>query len=317
MCVRLDPMATAANDASGPFRVEHPTPTSIWSRKVHGAAIACALDFVCAHEWTVTGYASVMSLNPYGAPKTIRSLAVVVQDGSDPMKAAQALCDYLSQNYTSGLSAGSAAAASAKTPIHVDARCVDTLGMFIIKAGDAQLVTLTALSLTPMDVLWKALIRHDARTWLAVQYTPACLRAHLFYTCAFALVRSLDGFIAERCLWGMNDGLVTRPPPLPLRPSAAAPAAPDEFLSEVWALATEWADALVGIHTVEDLSLPSFLVLEDLVEVHREALCLHYEEGMDPLRAFCTTHNPAAFLALVFLGKPRPFLEHSRHDSAL
>lgn len=182
-----------------------------------------------------------------------------------------------------------------------------------------------------MDVLWKALIRHDARTWLAVQYTPACLRAHLFYTCAFALVRSLDGFIAERCLWGMNDGLVTRPPPLPLRPygldvaagtlkyatPAAASAAPDEFLSEVWALATEWADALVGIHTVEDLSLPSFLVLEDLVEVHREALCLHYEEGMDPLRAFCTTHNPAAFLALVFLGKPRPFLEHTRHDSAL
>lgn len=302
---------------------------SIWSRKLHGAAIAAALDFVCAHEWTVTGYVAVMGLNPYGAPKTIRSLAVVVQDGSDALKATEALRDYIIR------SSSTSSAPSSKSPIYIDTRCAETLGMLIIKAGDAQLVTLTALPLHPNDCMWKVPVIHDARTWLVVQYAPACLRAHLFYTCAYSLVRSLDGFIAERCLWGMHDGLITQPPVVP--PSGRIAVDPttdstpsdghsdaigpkldtdDVLLSMLWSLASEWAGALVHIDTLDDLSLPSFLVLEDVIETHREALALHYEDGLDPLRAFCSTQNPAAFLALVFLGKPWPFLASTSGQAA-
>ena len=185
-----------------------PAATFVWSRRLNVAAITCVLEFARAHELTVTGYASVMSLNPFGPPDTIRSVALVSHDGRDLRGEALHLRAFIVDNIVA--MAGQASANRA--PFRIDERGFDATSLLSIKVGDDQLVTLTGKALGPLDALWRAPIHHDGKVWSLVQYTPACLRSQLLFNGAFTLVQYLDGFIAERCLWGITDGLVSKPP---------------------------------------------------------------------------------------------------------
>ena len=297
------------------------SPPFVWSKRLHTAAVRCALDFVRDHAWIVTGYASVMSLNPHGGPKMVRSLATVVYDAAaDIHQAGRALLTHIADT----LVTVSNVAAAGRAPLRLDARCLETLGMLIVKVGEDQIATLSVCPLQPTDVLWPAPIEHDGQSWTVLQYTPALLRSHLVAANAFSLVWYLDGFIAERCLWGWNDGLVTStgfaPTHAPLSDDREDDDDEDNDDDEdddhndfvngkfLWKLAGKWAEALLTLPTLEHLQLPFYLNLSDLQKAHHEAADLHYNEGLEPLQAFCATQRPASFLTLVFLGSPDAFL---------
>ena len=191
-----------------PLYTETAVPPFVWTRRLNVAAITCALQFTVDNSLTVTGYASVMALNPFGPPKTIRSLAIVSHGSVGLVQLAERLRDYIDAN----IAVTSCQATPNKVPFRIDTRFLETMCMLALKVGDDQVVTLSAHPLRSNDALWLAPLCHNEQSWTVYQYVPAALRAHLLFRGAFSLVQCLDGFIAERCLWNILDGLVVGPP---------------------------------------------------------------------------------------------------------
>jgi hypothetical protein len=309
------------------------------------SCVTAAIDFAVERGCVITGYASVMSLNPHRQPPaSISSLAVTAPaDGS------------LVRNDV--ISEVARLLAAAHPGVLVQALHGDgERDIGIIRVAGVQVLTVSefpkwcsAGHQAEPDV-WKVPLQHAGRTWAhTTQFVPHVLRALLLERNCGSLVEALDGFIADICvrcpsrLWFVRELLTSLPYPAgssgygfnttntalytgagvggaaPVNPPMPAPALVHmDALGVMWSAAEMWANSLVTYEVLPErltiefdpAEVRAWFVPRDLIAAHAHAVSEWVCEAQrTPLDAFLSCPDPrqvAAFLALPFTGPAPP-----------
>lgn len=236
--------------------------------------VAEVLDVAVATGAIVTGFVAVTSLNPFGPPGVVRSVALVAPSHSSMA----AIVSYLKA------AVPGATASAAGRLIHVF-------------ASGKQVATVSGSSY-PADAVVTVPVLHQGRWWNTQQMRPEVLRAQLVERGNMDLVKQLDSFMAETHLQrALAAGHMPWPAPVMSWPS----------FEGLWACMRLWADAAYAFpHAVSVLD-PGFGSLLSLSSTHLTALAAAARTAATQpprdcaLTALLAEGNPDVALALVAL----------------
>lgn len=287
--------------------VETPvTLRTAWNRGLLSRAVHFILEYASTHDCIITGYASVMSLNPAGMPPHVRSAALVAPEHADVLAVVYDLASYVT------------------TCLGCDPAVQDLIldekpfaiamhgDIYIVKAGEDQIATMTAY---PSDLetsaVWKQPINHASTSWSLLQFLPHVLRAQLVARNAQRLVRQLDGWISERALCGMEIGIEMKVQEYISKYKDHEPVAPVHHprITTPWTVAEAWAGILITLDHVPSIhavGMPFELDVSRLNAGHLLAKASWTETGCQPLQAFMALPplEKREFLLLPYLGMP-------------